>query len=59
MGDTGAKVPSTTFDGAYSNGKMCSNLGTSFDMNDELSFSFENPYNNEPIYIYIYIMIAI
>jgi hypothetical protein len=52
MGDTGAKVHSITFDGAYSNGKMCSNFGASFDKNDELSFIFENPYNNEPIYIF-------
>lgn len=27
MGDTGAKVHSITFNGTYSNGKMCSNLG--------------------------------
>ncbi|CAI6370914.1 unnamed protein product [Macrosiphum euphorbiae] len=52
MGDTGAKVHSITFDGAYSNGKMCSNLGASFDINDELSFSFKNPYNNEPVYVF-------
>lgn len=52
MGDTGAKVHSITFDGVYSNGKMCSNLGTSFNMNDELSFYFENPYINELIYIF-------
>jgi len=51
MGDAGAKVHSITFDGAYSINKMCSNIGVSFDMNDELSFSFENPYNNESICI--------
>jgi len=41
MGDTGANVHSITFDGAYSNSKMCSNLGAPFDINDELCFSFE------------------
>ena len=51
MGDTGAKVHLIIFDGTYSHGKTCSNLGASFDINDELSFSFENPYNNELIYI--------
>jgi len=57
INNTGAHLHSITFDGAYSNGKMCSNLGASFDINDELSFSFENPYKDEPIYVFM--MLAI
>jgi len=52
MGYTDAKVHSIAFDGVYSNGNMCSNLGATFDMNVELNFSFESPYNNEPMYIF-------
>lgn len=38
MSDTGAKVHSITFDGAYSNGKMCSIFGALFNINNESSF---------------------
>jgi len=46
------KVHSITFDGTYTNAKMCLNFGVSFDINYKLNFSFENPYNNKPIYIF-------
>ncbi|XP_029348598.1 uncharacterized protein LOC107882805 [Acyrthosiphon pisum] len=52
MSETGAKVHSVTFDGAYTNATMCSKLGASFDINDDSSFCIQNPFNNEPIFIF-------
>lgn len=54
MANTGAKVHSITFDGAYSNATMCKYLGATFDKNKEgeNNFSIKNPFTNEPMYIF-------
>lgn len=55
LNDTGAKVHSLTFDGAYSNSTMCKNLGASFNImsnDDENHFCIQNPFTNDPIYIF-------
>lgn len=52
MSETGAKVHSLTFDGAYSNAIMCSKLGVSLKINDDSSFCIKNPCNIEPIFIF-------
>jgi len=41
MSETGAKVHSVTFDGAYTNATMCSKLGASFDINDDSIFVYK------------------
>lgn len=55
MTDTGAKVHSITFDGAYFNSSMCKYLGASFketNNDNEINFCFKNPYTNDPKYIF-------
>lgn len=41
MLETGAKVHSVTFDGAYTNSAMCSKLAASFKINDEKRFFYK------------------
>lgn len=53
MVDTGAKVHSITFDGAYINSTMCKYLGVTFEKtkDDDTNFCIKNPYTNDPINI--------
>lgn len=51
--ETNAKVTSVTFDGAPSNMRMCSVLGASFDVYGRFKPSFNNPYTNEKILVFL------